>query len=301
MTCPKDLYQCKDKLMKNKKHRKSKLLNKYRFTILNENKQEENAHRFSISPLSVLMSLLFLFMLVVVVLYLIVVYTPVGSLIPGYINKRTKEELISSNIRIDSLTYEVAKQDRYIANIKAIMNGDITFDSIKNSPQEITEESFSIESTELEKEFIKEWEERESYNLTSQATNVNEIQALNLFRPAQGEIIRAYDANDGHYGVDIAEVPGESIRAVHDGTVVMSDFTANDGYTIVIQHRENMISIYRNCYRLMKEIGDKVVKGEAIGTFSNRKAGENKKSKRFLHLELWHRGKPLDPNTYIAF
>lgn len=287
--------------MKNKKHRKSKLLNKYRFTILNENKQEENAHRFSISPLSVLMSLLFLFMLVVVVLYLIVVYTPVGSLIPGYINKRTKEELISSNIRIDSLTYEVAKQDRYIANIKAIMNGDITFDSIKNSPQEITEESFSIESTELEKEFIKEWEERESYNLTSQATNVNEIQALNLFRPAQGEIIRAYDANDGHYGVDIAEVPGESIRAVHDGTVVMSDFTANDGYTIVIQHRENMISIYRNCYRLMKEIGDKVVKGEAIGTFSNRKAGENKKSKRFLHLELWHRGKPLDPNTYIAF
>lgn len=247
------------------------------------------------------MSLLFLFMLVVVVLYLIVVYTPVGSLIPGYINKRTKEELISSNIRIDSLTYEVSKQDRYIANIRAIMNGDITFDSIKNSPQEITEESFSIESTELEREFMKEWEERERYNLTSQATNVNEIQVLNLFRPAQGEIIRAFDTNSGHYGVDIAEVPGESIRAVHDGTVVMSDFTANDGYTIVIQHRENMISVYRNCYRLMKEIGDKVVKGEAIGTFSNRKAGENKKSKRFLHLELWHRGKPLDPNTYIAF
>lgn len=287
--------------MKNKKHRKIRLLNRYRFTILNENKQEENAHRFSIRPLSVLMSLLFLFMLVVVVLYLIVVYTPVGSLIPGYINKRTKEELISSNIRIDSLTYEVSKQDRYIANIRAIMNGDITFDSIKNSPQEITEESFSIESTELEREFMKEWEERERYNLTSQATNVNEIQVLNLFRPAQGEIIRAFDTNSGHYGVDIAEVPDESIRAVHDGTVVMSDFTANDGYTIVIQHRENMISVYRNCYRLMKEIGDKVVKGEAIGTFSNRKAGENKKNKRFLHLELWHRGKPLDPNTYIAF
>ena len=288
--------------MKTKKqHKRSKLLNKYRFTILNENKQEENAHRFSISPLSVLMSLLFLFILVVVVLYLIVVYTPVGSLIPGYINKRTKEELISSNIRIDSLTHEVAKQDRYIANIRAIINGDITLDSIKNSPQQITEENFSIESTELEREFMKEWEERERYNLTSQATNVNEIQALNLFRPAQGEIIRVFDINNGHYGVDIAEVPGESIRAVHDGTVVMSDFTANDGYTIVIQHRENLISVYRNCYRLMKEIGDKVVKGEAIGTFSNRKGEGEKKNKRFLHIELWHRGKPLDPNTYIAF
>ena len=288
-----------------KQHKKrkflKKLLNKYRFTILNENKQEENAHRFSISPLSVLLSLIFSFMLVVVVLYMIVVYTPVGTLIPGYINKRTKEELISSNIRIDSLIYEVAKQDRYIANIKAIMNGDITFDSIKELPQQITGDSINVESSELEKEFMNEWEERERYNLTSQATNVNEIQTLNLFRPAQGEIIRTFDINDGHFGVDIAEVPGESIRAVHDGTVVMSDFTANDGYTIVIQHRENLISVYRNCYRLMKDIGEKVTKGEAIGTFSNRKAEGDKKGKRFLHIELWHRGKPLDPNTYIAF
>ena len=277
-----------------------KLLNKYRFTILNENKKEENAHRFSIRPLSVLMTLFFLFVLVVIVLYLIVVYTPVGTLIPGYINKRTKEELISSNIRIDSITYEMAKQERYIANIKAILNGDMTLDSIKNSPQHITSDSIDIESSELEREFVKEWEERESYNLTSQATNVNEIQSLNLFRPAQGEIIRTFDISNSHFGVDIAEVPGESIRAVHDGTVVMSDFTANDGYTIVIQHRENMISVYRNCYRLMKEIGEKVTKGEAIGTFINRKAEDNG-NERFLHFELWHRGKPLDPNIYIAF
>lgn len=278
-----------------------KLLNKYRFTILNENKQEENAHRFSIRPLSVLMSLLFSFMLVVAVLYLIVVYTPVGSLIPGYINKRTREELINSNIRIDSLIGEVTKQERYIANIKAIMTGETTLDSLKNSPDEITGDSIDIESTELEKEFMREWEERERYNLTSQATNINEIQSLNLFRPAQGEIIRVFDISNEHYGVDIAEVPGESIRAVHDGTVVMSDFTATDGYTIVIQHRENLISIYRNCYRLMKSIGEKVTKGEAIAIFSNRNADEKKEKKYFLHFELWHRGKPLDPNTYIAF
>lgn len=291
----------KSKNQRQKKKLLKKLLNKYRFTILNENKQEENAHRFSIRPLSVLMSLLFSFMLVVGVLYLIVVYTPVGTLIPGYINKRTKEELINSNIRIDSIINEVSKQERYIANIKAIMTGEITLDSIKNSPHEITSDSIDIESTELEEEFMQEWEERERYNLTSRATNVNEVQSLNLFRPAQGEIIKAFDINTEHFGVDIAEVPGESIRAVHDGTVVMSDFTANDGYTIVIQHRENLISVYRNCHRLMKNIGEKVAKGEAIGTFNNRKTDGEKKNKRFLHFELWHRGKPLDPNTYIAF
>lgn len=285
--------------MKEKK-RRIKLLSKYRLTILNENKQEENAHRFSISPLSVLTTLLFLFMTAVVVLYLIVVYTPVGSLMPGYINKRTREELIRNNIRIDSITNEVAKQDRYIANIRAIMDGKITLDSLQSMPQELTSDSFAIESTELEREFMKEWEERERYNLTSQATNINEIQSLNLFRPAQGEIVSKFDIGAGHFGVDIAEVPGESIRAIHDGTVVMSDFTANDGYTIVIQHRENMISVYRNCYRLMKSVGDKVSKGEAIGIF-NKEREEKKGKNNFLHLELWHRGKPIDPNTYIAF
>jgi lipoprotein NlpD len=288
-------------MKKKREHRRIRLLDRYRLTILNENKKEEEMHRFSISPLSVLTTLFFLFMMTVAVLYLIVVYTPVGSLIPGYINKRTREELIRNNIRIDSITNEIIKQERYIANIKAIMDGKVTLDSLKSMPQEITSDSFSVGSTELEKEFVKEWEERERYNLTSQATNINEIQALNLFRPAQGEIIRAFDITSGHYGVDIAEVPGESIRAIHDGTVVMSDYTANDGYTIVIQHRENMISVYRNCYRLMKNVGDKVIKGEAIGIFRNNNGNKDKENKKFLHLELWHRGKPLDPNTYIAF
>lgn len=286
--------------MKNKgKSRKSRLLDKYRLTIHNENKVDKKMHDFSISPLSVLITLFVLFLLVVAVLYMIVVFTPVGNLLPGY-SKRTKEEYIGNYLRIDSIAREVEKQGRYIANVKALMSGEITLDSLNVVPEPITGDSISIEITELEERFASEWEERERYNLTSQATNINEVKALNLFRPAQGELVRGFDITTGHYGVDIAEVPGESICAIHDGTVVMSDFTASDGYTIVIQHRENFVSVYRNCYRLMKNVGDKVIKGEAIGTFSNPNNSKNGERKRFLHLELWHRGKPLDPNIYIA-
>mgnify|MGYP003450362985 CR=1 FL=1 len=48
-------------------------------------------------------------------------------------------------------------------------------------------------------------------------------------------------------------------------------------------------------------ICDKVVGGEAIGTLSDGLLDGNEEKKEYLHLELWHRGKPLDPNTYIAF
>lgn len=285
--------------MKEKSFR-SRLLRRYRLTIHNENKLE-NVLGFYISPLWVILSLFISFMLVACVLYLIVVFTPVGNLFPGLISKSAKQELISHNLRIDSLRHEVAKQDRYLANIKAIMSGEVRIDTTTSLPQHITRDSLLIETTDIEADFAKEWEEREKYNLTSQATNVSELQELNLLRPTRGDIIQEFDINDGHYGVDIAELPGESILATHDGVVVMSDYTANNGFTIVIQHRENMISVYRNCYRLLKNAGDKVSGGEVIGTMGKRGIEEKEEKKRFLHFELWHRGRPLDPNTYIAF
>ena len=279
---------------------KSRLLRKYRLTIHNENKPE-NMHGVYVSPILLMILLIIAFLLVAGVLYLVVIYTPVGSMLPGYVNKGEKDKIVTNSLRVDSLMHEVEKQDAYLANIRAIMDGDITLDSLKNSPQPVSNKDFSIETTELEAEFVKNWEERERYNLTSQAASVAALQELNLFRPTKGEIITTFDPASDHYGVDIAEVAGENIVAIHDGIVVFSDYTANDGYTIALQHRENLISIYRNCYRLLKRVGDKVYGGEVIGTLSDGSGRENGKKKEFLHLELWHRSKPLDPNIYIAF
>lgn len=278
----------------------NRLLHKYRLTIHNENKLDD-VRGFYISPLRIILSLFISFMLVASVLFLIIVYTPVGSMLPGYVNKGEKDKIVSNSLRVDSLMHEIEKQDAYLANIRAIMNGDITLDSLKNFPQPVSNTDFSIEKTEIEAEFVKNWEEREKYNLTSQAASVAALQELNLFRPTKGEIMKRFDPNTDHYGVDIAEVAGENIVAIHDGVVVFSDYTANDGYTIVLQHRENLISIYRNCYRLLKQVGDKVYGGEVIGTLSNGSGEKSGKKNEFLHLELWHRGKPLDPNIYIAF
>lgn len=277
----------------------SKLLRKYRLTIHNENKLE-NVLGFYISPLWVILSLFFSFLLVAGVLYLIVVFTPVGNLLPGYMSEDTKEKLISNNIRIDSLTREVEKQDRYIANISAILRGDTIGSAAMPLPETFHADSINIGRSELEETFINGWEEREKHNLISQATTVASLYELNLFRPTQGEVITPFDAEGGHFGVDIAELPGESVLAIHDGTVVMSDYTANDGYTIVIQHRENLISVYRNCHRLLKSVGEKVIGGEAIGILNDGN-DDNASKKAYLHFELWHRGKPLDPNIYIAF
>ena len=278
----------------------SRLLRKYRLTIHNENKLK-NVLGFYISPLWVIMSLFISFMLVAGVLYLVIIFTPVGRMLPGYMDEGIKDKIVTNNLRVDSLMHEIEKQDIYLANIRSIMSGDRTLDSLKNSLMPVSQDSINIETTELETRFVNSWEERERYNLTSQAASVAALQELNLFRPTKGEIIKSFDPSNKHYGVDIAEISGENIVSIHDGIVVFSDYTANDGYTIVLQHRENLISIYRNCYRLLKQVGDKVYGGEVIGTLSNGSGEENEKEKNFLHLELWHRSKPLVPNIYIPF
>ncbi len=273
-------------------------MRKYRLTIHNENKLE-NVLGFYISPLWVILSLFFSFLLVAGVIYLILAFTPVGEYLPGHISDKTREMLINYNIKIDSLKEAVDKQDRYLKNIRNLMEGNAPIDSVMNAPELPSTDNISIVTTALEKEFAEAFEEREKYNLTSHATSVGALQELNLYRPTRGMIITPFNPVEKHYGVDIAENPGESVLAIHEGTVIMSDYTARDGYSIAVQHKENLVSVYRNCHRLYKSVGDNVAGGEVIASLSNDTDGSRRKP--FLHFELWHRGKALDPNIYIAF
>ena len=96
-----------------KKSLGKRLLRKYRLTIHNENKIDD-VRGFYISPLRIILSLFISFMLVAGVLFLIIVYTPVGSMLPGYVNKGEKDKIVSNSLRVDSLMHEIEKQDAYI-------------------------------------------------------------------------------------------------------------------------------------------------------------------------------------------
>lgn len=274
---------------------KKSLTRKYRLTIHDENK----LLGFNVSPLGLVISLALSFLIVAGVLYLIVVFTPVGEYLPGHVNEKAREKLIQEVLRVDSLKNEIDKQDKYLANIKAIMSG-VEIDSILPPDTLTTKEGLPIETTEKEAKFADEFEQKEKFNLTSQASAVSALQELHLFRPTQGMIVKKFDSNLKHYGVDIAESPGESVLAILDGTVIMSDYTANDGYMLVIQHKQNLTSVYRNCSTVLKKTGDRVTSGEVIASLDEATEEEQQK-KPYLHFELWHRGEPLNPEIYIAF
>ena len=270
---------------------------KYKLTITNENTLEEivGIHVSKLNGVSVLLSAVTVIFLIA---SLIIVFTALRNYLPGYMNTEIREQVVNNALRADSLQWLLERQRMYIMNIQDIISGNIKVDSVHtiDSLTETRTEEL-MERTQAEEEFRKQYEETERYNLTT-IDNAQAITGLIFFRPTRGMVSSGFDANQKHFGIDIAASPNESVLATLDGTVILATYTADTGYVIQVQHSQNLISVYKHCGSLLKKVGDSVKAGEAIALVGN--TGE-KTTGPHLHFEIWNRGRALDPSKYIVF
>ena len=270
---------------------------KYKLTITNENTLEEivGIHVSKLNGVSVLLSAVTVIFLIA---SLIIVFTPLRNYLPGYMNTEIREQVVNNALRADSLQWLLERQRMYIMNIQDIISGNIKVDSVHtiDSLTETRTEEL-MERTQAEEEFRKQYEETERYNLTT-IDNAQAITGLIFFRPTRGMVSSGFDANQKHFGIDIAASPNESVLATLDGTVILATYTADTGYVIQVQHSQNLISVYKHCGSLLKKVGDSVKAGEAIALVGN--TGE-KTTGPHLHFEIWNKGRALDPSKYIVF
>jgi murein DD-endopeptidase MepM/ murein hydrolase activator NlpD len=270
---------------------------KYKLTITNENTLEEivGIHVSKLNGVSVLLSAVTVIFLIA---SLIIVFTPLRNYLPGYMNTEIREQVVNNALRADSLQWLLERQRMYMMNIQDIISGNIKVDSVHtiDSLTETRTEEL-MERTQAEEEFRKQYEETERYNLTT-IDNAQAITGLIFFRPTRGMVSSGFDANQKHFGIDIAASPNESVLATLDGTVILATYTADTGYVIQVQHSQNLISVYKHCGSLLKKVGDSVKAGEAIALVGN--TGE-KTTGPHLHFEIWNKGRALDPSKYIVF
>ena len=111
-------------------------------------------------------------------------------------------------------------------------------------------------------------------------------------------ITNKFDLKTEHFAVDVVGRQNSRISSVLDGTVIFSGWTMDTGYSIYIQHENNLVSVYKHNAELLKDIGEKVKAGDAIAIMGN--TGELTTGPH-LHFELWHNGTALNPETYIDF
>ena len=271
---------------------------KYKLSFYNESTLEE-VWSFRVSQLSAFTTFLLIAFFLITVTSLVIIKTPIRNYLPGYLDVEVRNTIIMNSLRADSLEMALNRQVRYLSNISNILSGTVTVDSIHRSDSiAFMTANYDIPRTENEERFAAAFEEEEKYYLTTINQNQIATEGIFFYKPVNGVISSHYDAERGHFGVDLVAGPRESVLATSDGIVV---FTGNDqqyGNVITLQHKNGFISIYKHNEVLLKKIGDRVVAGEAIALVGN--TGELS-SGPHLHFELWYKGLSVNPEEHIMF
>ena len=211
-----------------------------------------------------------------------------------------RQSIVNEALRIDSLEQVFDMQNRYITNMQDIIAGTVKIDTVYSVDSLARQRSeLLMQRTELEESFMRQYEESERYNITSQSQPVNDVRSITMFRPTAGLVSQSYNALESHLGVDIAASPNQSVVAVLDGTVLLATYTSEMGYTICIVHPGELVSVYKHCESLLKKSGDKVKQGDVVALVG--RGTDNSLQGSHLHFELWYQGQPLDPEKYILF
>jgi murein DD-endopeptidase MepM/ murein hydrolase activator NlpD len=288
-------------MIKKKRQRKEirqKLLHKYRLVILNENTYEEKIS-FKLSRLNVFITGSLFIVSLIGLTTLLIAFTPLREYIPGYSSTKLKKQAIELTYQTDSLVTVLNYTNKYLDNIRKVLNGDITNNKINRDSifEQFKLDPSSIDLTPIKEDSILRAQValEDKYNLFERNTeNVNQI----LFAPVNGTISQGYDLDKRHYAIDIVATKGTPVKSVADGIVIFSEWTSETGFVIILEHKDGLLSVYKHNGSLNKSQGDLVKAGEVIASVGN--TGELTTGPH-LHFELWNNGSPVNPKDYIDF
>lgn len=239
--------------------------------------------------------------LFVLLLYCLIAFTPLRKSIPGYPNEHSKKVAIENAIKIDSLENAMLRWNLYATNLSRVLSGEETvdFDSLMRQTGGVrylsdkSEDELRRQDSLLRETVIGE----ERFGLSAAGHRILPIEGMHFFLPVKGVMAAGYDRAD-HPGVDIDSEAGALVSAVLDGSVIYSGNSEMLGQVIILQHDDNVVSIYANNSESLAAAGETVEAGTPIAVVGSR-PGEP--GRHYLHFELWHGGQPLDPSDYINF
>ena len=96
-------------------------------------------------------------------------------------------------------------------------------------------------------------------------------------------------------GLLIGAAAGTPVRAVADGQVVFAEWMSGYGLLCIVDHGNGYMSLYAHNDALMKDVGARVSRGDAVGSVGNS-GGQGRPA---LYCELRRAGKPVNPSVWL--
>jgi murein DD-endopeptidase MepM/ murein hydrolase activator NlpD len=291
-------------MAKNEK-RKGKWSDRFRFAIFNDTTFEE-LWRIRMSKANALLAAAFLLVVTLGLNTSLIAFTNLREFIPGYPDVEMRRDILMNAILLDSLEHELEIRDNYFRDLNDVISGrqPVGSMSFRDSTRDYSNIVFGRSADDSL--FRARVEQEEKYSLSapglvssSGTGQVTSLANIHFFPPVKGLISSNFDTRTRHYATDIVTQPKAVVSSTLEGTVIMTGWTMETGFVIMIQHANNLVSVYKHNERLLKEMGERVWAGEAIAIVGD--SGELYSSGPHLHFELWFNGEPIDPAQYVFF
>lgn len=285
------------------------LITRYQVVIRNEdNLAEKTTLSFSYAKLMVVSFLALMFFLS---FGLLLSHTILRQwLNPAYIEQENQNKLMHLYRSLENLEKKNAQQDKFIKLFQSTLEekegASYAIEELATEPLPATVPS--LEEHELLAEGKPVIEDLQPINkevgiiqpqVTEPVYSVsNSLLDFFLFAPMEGIITTPFNPEIEHYGLDIVGKEHAPIKCIADGRVVLSTWTVETGWVIVVQHNKNLLSVYKHNATLFKKASDLVKAGEVIAIMGN--SGEFTTGPH-LHFEVWYDGNAINPEEVISF
>ncbi|RDV26675.1 peptidase M23 [Alteromonas aestuariivivens] len=97
-------------------------------------------------------------------------------------------------------------------------------------------------------------------------------------------------------GIIIEGAEGSSVKSISHGRILYADWLKGFGLVTIIDHGDGYMTVYGHNQALLKQAGDLVAEGDTIALVG-QSGGQSYPN---LYFEIRHKGKALDPTTWLA-
>jgi murein DD-endopeptidase MepM/ murein hydrolase activator NlpD len=287
--------------VKNKKQKKNsinKLTRSYKVVVSSEDTFEERLS-FSTNKFNVFLVLSLYSIILIAFTISVVFFTQIREMVPGYSSSDLLTQAIYLTKKTDSLENELELNNTFYKSIENVLSGkteEIIYKDTLAVSKEKDNIDFQAVLANAEDSILRKYvEEEDKFNLTK---NELVIENKMFVSPVKGQITQKFDPLNNHFALDILVDTGTPVKSILEGKVIFSEWSVDTGHVLIIDHGDDIISVYKHNSKVLKTQNNFVKAGEVIAYSGNQ---GTLSTGPHLHFELWKNGTPINPEPLFNF
>ena len=287
--------------VKNKKQKNNsinKLIRSYKVVVSSEDTFEERLS-FSTNKFNVFLVMTLYSIILIAFTISVIFFTQLRQMVPGYSSSDLLTQAIYLTKKTDTLENELELNNTFYKSIENVLSGKTEQIIYKDSLNFINEtdniDPQSVLANAEDSILRKYVEEEDKFNLTKNELVIENKMFVN---PVKGQITQKFDPLNNHFALDILVDIGTPVKSILEGKVIFSEWSIDTGHVLIIDHGDDIISVYKHNSKVLKTQNNFVKAGEVIAYSGNQ---GTLSTGPHLHFELWKDGTPINPEPLFNF